>query len=99
MKKKRSIIVEIPETNIQNKLSIQIAKELKCTTNDVTERCFEFLNQAEISYFLKDQIYSVIQNEKRIPVMIAQLISMGLDEKLLAVLMEIISAYNIEERT
>ena len=30
--------------------------------------------------------------------MIAQLISMGLDEKLLAVLMEIISAYNIEER-
>ena len=57
------------------------------------------LNQAEISFFLKDQIYSVIQNEKRIPVMIAQLISMGLDEKLLAVLMEIISAYNIEERT
>lgn len=98
-RKKRSIIVEIPETNIQNKLNIQIAKELKCKTNDVTERCFEFLNQAEISYFLKDQIYSVIQNEKRIPVMIAQLISMGLDEKLLAVLMETISAYNIEERT
>ena len=80
------------ELHVQNRLNVQIDRELQCKKNDMIERCFEFLNQAEISYFLKDQIYSMIQNEKRIPVLIGQLISMGLDEKLLAVLMEMISA-------
>ena len=51
-----------------------------------------FLNQAEIEFFLKDQIYALLQREKRIHVLMTELKVMNLNEKLLAVLMEMITA-------
>ena len=51
-----------------------------------------FLNQAEIEFFLKDQIYALLQKEKRIHVLMAELQVMNLDEKLTTVLMEMITA-------
>ena len=52
----------------------------------------KFLNQAEIEFFLKDQIYALVQKENRLPVLISQLHTMNLEEKLLAVLIEILTA-------
>ena len=42
--------------------------------------------------FLKDQIYALLQREKRIHVLMTELQVMNLNEKLLAVLMEMITA-------
>ncbi|MEE1031756.1 MAG: glycoside hydrolase family 31 protein [Ruminococcus sp.] len=91
-KKKHALIVQIPATSVTKEIKIRIDKELRQTKNNVQENSFAFLNQAEIDFWLKDQIYAVIQNENRIPVLIAQLQAMGLEEKLLAVLMEMITA-------
>ena len=52
----------------------------------------KILNQAEIEFFLKDQIYALVQKENRLPVLISQLHTMNLKEKLLAVLIEILTA-------
>ena len=60
--------------------------------NQVVETCFDFLNQAEISFVQKDKIYHLIQSEKRIPILIAELSTMGLEENLYGALMEIITA-------
>ena len=60
--------------------------------NHVEKRCFDFLNQAEIGFTLKDRLYQMIQKEKRVPVLLAQLSSMDLDEDLLGVLTEILTA-------
>ena len=56
------------------------------------ERCFDFLNQAEIKFFLKDEIYNLLLKEKRIPVLLAQLQKMEIGEKLLGVITEIVTA-------
>ena len=32
--------------------------------NDVVERCFDFLNQAEIEFVQKDRVYELIRSER-----------------------------------
>ena len=54
--------------------------------------CVDFLNQAEIEFMLKDQLYNAIQKETRIPVLIAQLNAMGLEKDLFGALTELITA-------
>ena len=89
---RRILLVQIPATRITEEIKISIKKETCLLKNPVEEICFEFLNQAEIEFFLKDQIYGLIQNEKRLPVLISRLQTMNLEEKLLGALMEILTA-------
>lgn len=86
------IMVMIPETSVTKEIKIRIDSKLRRLKNDVKEACFKFLNQAEITFFLKDQIYEIVQKESRLPVLISQLHTMGLEEKLLSVLLELITA-------
>ena len=88
------IEVQIPETSVTEEIRIFIKKEALCLNNHVQEHIFRFLNQAEIEFFLKDQIYGLILREKRIPVLMTELQVMNLDDKLMAVLMEMITANN-----
>jgi len=46
----------------------------------------------EFNYAEKDQIYEMIQKENRLPVLIAGLHTMSLEDKLMAVLLELITA-------
>ena len=87
-------MVRIPEISITKEIRIRINKKFLRRKNNVEEECFRFLNQAEIEFSLKDQIFDVMQKEKRLPVLISQLHAMGLEDKLLAVLMEIVTAKN-----
>lgn len=84
--------VQIPETSVTKEICIRINKEVKYIKNNVVDYVFKFLNQAEIEFFLKDQIYALLQREKRIHVLMTELQVMNLDEKLMAVLMEMITA-------
>ena len=61
--------------------------------NDTTERCFRFLDQAEISFDLKDEIYRRIAKESRIPVLLGQLNALELDHDLYGALLEILTAW------
>ena len=102
---KMSVIVHIPKTDVKKEIKIRIEKELCCSNktdtnrielqqirNQIEKKCFDFLNQAEIEFGLKDRIFAVIRKEKRIPILIAQLQAMELEDKLLAVLMELLTS-------
>ena len=89
---RNAVVVQIPETSVTKEICLRIDKEQKYLKNNVMKHVFHFLNQAEIEFFLKDQIYALLQREKRIHVLMTELQVMNLNEKLLAVLMEMITA-------
>ena len=84
--------VQIPEVCAGQKVIIKINKKQRSENNKVIEKCFEFLNQAEIDFWMKEQIYFLITKENRIPVVLAHLQKMELEKDLMGVLIEIITA-------
>ena len=60
--------------------------------NHISERCFQFLNQAEIEFDLKDRLYRTIQEGSDRLILLSQLQTMDLDPDLLGALTEIITA-------
>lgn len=60
--------------------------------NDVTGECFDFLNQAEIQFPLKEVLYQTIKESEDKTVLLSELQAMELDKELLGVLTEIITA-------
>ena len=89
---KQAVIVKVPETDVTAEIQIRVDLELRQNSNQVQELCFRFLNQAEIAFGLKDQLYNLICKESRVPALLAQLQTMGLEEKLLSALTELITA-------
>lgn len=87
-----AIIVKIPEISVTKEIKIKVNNKLRRLKNDVKEACFKFLNQAEIEFYIKDRIFEMVQKENRLPVLISQLHTMKMEEKLLSVLMEILTA-------
>lgn len=90
--KKQAVIVTVPETELTKKIQVSVAKEYVSAQNQVLSRCFDFLNQAEISFVCKDRIYRMLQAHDRVPVMLAQLHAMELDAGLYGALAEILTA-------
>ena len=86
------LAIEIPETEVTKEIRICLDENLRTKDNKVVERCFDFLNQAEMRFFLKDEIYNLFLKEKRIPVLLAQLQKMEIGEDLLGVLTEFVTA-------
>ena len=60
--------------------------------NHVTEECFDFLNQAEIPFPLKEVLYQTIKDQEDKTVLLSTLQAMELDRELLGALTEIITA-------
>lgn len=60
--------------------------------NHVTEECFDFLNQAEIPFPLKEVLYQAIKDQEDMTVLLSTLQAMELDRELLGALTEIITA-------
>ena len=69
-----------------------LAEHVEAAENDIVKECFDFLNQAEISFVLKDTLYSMIQRSDDRTILLSQLQTMDLDADLLGALTEIISA-------
>lgn len=90
------LTVTLPETEVGMKTEI-VLQEMTCIKeNRVQKRCFDFLNQAEIEFMLKDRIYEIICREKRVPVLVAELMAMDLDRDLFGALTEIITALSVD---
>ena len=79
-------------TSVAQKITVTIPASFTYVKNRVEERCFDFLNQAEISFVLKDRIYSLIQKQKDAAILVAELAAMDLDPDLYGALAEIITA-------
>ena len=89
---KMAVVVKVPSTNVEKEIAIRLSMELRQKENLIEKKCFDFLNQAEIDFLLKDRIIALIQNEHRVPILVSRLQSMGLEEKLLSVLVEFITS-------
>lgn len=89
---KMAVVVNVPSTNVEKEIVIRLSMELRQEENLIEKKCFDFLNQAEIDFLLKDRIIALIQNEHRVPILVSRLQSMGLEEKLLSVLVEFITS-------
>ena len=87
--KLQKICVEV-EADTAAEVQIILAGEV--ADNRIEKRIFDFLNQAEIGFVLKDRLYQLITAGKNLPVLLSELQSMELDKDLYGALMEILTA-------
>lgn len=60
----RKLIVTV-NASTASKISVAISKDTVALDNQIEKRCFDFLNQAEIGFVLKDEIYGLITSGKK----------------------------------
>lgn len=89
---KQAVIVELPEISVQQMIQICVDASYVSVQNEVEKRCFDFLNQAEIEFYLKDALYQLITKEKDRTVLLSKLAAMEINEDLYKALAELLSA-------
>ena len=89
--KKQTVIVSVSEEEFGKQIRIYLNGKLEPEGNIVVERCFEFLNRAEIEFMLKDELYGLIKAGKSVPVLLAELHTRKLNADLFGALAEIIT--------
>ena len=90
-KENRKLIVTV-NASTASKISVAISKDTVALDNQIEKRCFDFLNQAEIGFVLKDEIYGLITSGKKTTVILSELKAKELDTELYGVLTEILTA-------
>ena len=80
------------EVEADTAAEVQIILAGEAADNRIEKRIFDFLNQAEIGFVLKDRLYQLITAGKNLPVLLSELQSMELDKDLYGALMEILTA-------
>lgn len=90
--RKHAVLISIPEMPVTEEICICTEKAFLLKDNDVQKRAFDFLNQAEIAFALKEKIYGLIQKEKRLPVLISSLSALNMNKDLYGALLEILTA-------
>ena len=86
------MIICVSDVSVKQMLRIIVDSQYVECKNRVEERCFALLNQAEIEFNLKDELYKRILREKQISVLVAELNSMDLCQDLYGALLELITA-------
>ena len=89
---KQAVLVAIADVGVNQTVKICMDLKYRSKQNRVKEHCFAFLNQAEIEFMLKDELYNLIQKEKDMTVLAAELNAMNLSRDLYGALLEIITA-------
>ncbi len=94
-KEKQAVEVCLKQVDTDKELEISLDMGLRARGNVVEERIFDFLNQAEIEFGLKDELYRLIRTRKSVPVLLGQMSAMGLEKELYGVLAELLTAWKI----
>ena len=90
---KRCISILIPKGGNDREIKVRFPKKAVAGRNDIKKRSFVFLEQAEIAFSLKDDIYNLIAGEGSVVLILSELKAMNLDTHLLGVITEILTAY------
>lgn len=88
---KRKLIVTV-NASTASEISVVISKDTVAFDNQLEKRCFDFLNQAEIGFRLKDEIYGLVTSGKKTTVILSELKAKELDTELYGALTEILTA-------
>lgn len=89
--RKQAVIVCAGTVRTGQGLQIVLPLKLRARKNAVDERIFAFLDQAEISFVQKDEIYQLVKKERRIPLLLGQLGAMDLGKDLYGALAELLT--------
>lgn len=81
----------VRDVSVTDRLSIHLSG-LRLAENNIIDQVFKCLNQAEISFPLKDALYQLIKTTHNTAILLSQLQSMELDRDLQGALVEIITA-------
>lgn len=77
----------------QDTVEIILPQETTIAPNSVKELLYNFLDQAEINFFVKNQIYRLAESGKGNPIsLVNNLQAMDVDEKLQGAILEIVGA-------
>ena len=90
-REKASLCCELGEQDPVQEIRI-LLRNIREKENDTAAYAFDFLNQAEIEFVLKDTLYQMVREEEDKIMLLSQLQAMELDPELLGVLTEIITA-------
>ncbi len=82
---------KIKEVSVSDNLSVHLS-DVKLAENNIIDQVFTFLNQAEIPFAVKEDIYQLCMNCQNPIVLLSELQSMELDRDLQGALVEIITA-------
>ena len=82
--------ISLEEGSPADELRVEIACSL--SNNSITERIFDFLNQAELPFDTKEKAYRLVEEEKSIPVLLGRLQALDLENNLYKALCEILTA-------
>lgn len=85
-----SLCVEIPKTSVEKEICISFPEDFSLTENNLSERCFQVLEKAQMEYNLKSKIYEIIQRQGAD--CIASLAALQLNSALFGALCEILTA-------
>ncbi len=91
-KEKRTVLIKLPKIDTNQTIQICLENLIEVQNNQVIERVFHFLNQAEIAFHLKDSLYAMIKKEQLVAATISQLHTMNLDKDLSGAILEILTA-------
>ena len=88
--KRAMVRISLEEGSPADELRVEIACSL--SNNSITERIFDFLNQAELPFDTKEKAYRLVEEEKSIPVLLGRLQALDLENNLYKALCEILTA-------
>lgn len=89
---KKMTQVTLPQILVDSKIEIRMKDFTLTGDNDIRKRCFDFLNQAEIGFALKDRLYHIVCSQSAGLGIISELCAMNIDRDLYGALIEIITA-------
>lgn len=84
--------IEIKDHKVTEQLEVEFNGDTRLAKNNIVNRAFEFLNEAQIEFSLKEKIYKIITMHKNQLKIMGDLQAMDLDDDLFGVLSEIILA-------
>lgn len=90
--RKNAICICLEGVSTAEQITVSVGIKHRTSDNHVIDRCFAFLNQAEIGFVLKDKLFRIIETENRLPVLLSKLSSMDVDPDIYGALVEILTA-------
>lgn len=91
-KKKNRIIIRTIPISVTKEIRITFISQLKLPENREMELIYTFLDQAEIEFDIKEQIYCLLKSKKNKLAIISELQAMKLSEDLMKCITEILTA-------
>lgn len=89
---KNAICICLDNVKTDEQITITVSAKYRTNDNHVVNRCFAFLNQAEIGFVLKDKLFHIIEKEDRMSVLLSKLSSMNIEKDIYGALVEILTA-------